>query len=82
MGNKEPCDLCGGRAFVIFGQTAASSKPGEGSLDDPSAGEKLEPFDALRSFDNLNRPRTAMRDRVHELVAPIDPVGKNMAHTG
>src|SRR3977135_910800 len=82
MGDEEPSDLCVGGALVVLGQTTASSEPGEGSFDDPSPRQKLETFDAVRSFHDLDGPRTAMGDRVHELAAAIDAVGKNMAHAG
>ena len=82
MSNEEPSDFGCGCGFVVLGEAAASSEPSQGSLDDPSAGEKLEPFDAGRSFDNLDGPGTAMRDRIPQLLTPINPIGKNVVHRG
>ena len=39
-----------------FCETAASTKPGEGSFDDPSARQEFEPLGSIRTFDDFDRP--------------------------
>jgi len=49
---------------------------------DPAPRQKLEAFDALRSLNDLNRPRSAMGERGYELIAAVNPIGKDMAQLG
>jgi hypothetical protein len=80
--NEQPSGFGGRRSFEVLGKTAASAKPGEGSLDDPTPREKLEAFDALWSLDDLNRPWSAMGERSYELIAAVNSIGKDMAQLG
>ena len=82
MGDEEPCGFGGSRSFEVLGEAAASAKPGEGAFDDPAPRQKLEAFDALRSLNDLNRPRSAMGERGYELIAAVNPIGKDMAQLG
>ncbi|GMP02505.1 hypothetical protein TM239_31890 [Bradyrhizobium sp. TM239] len=59
MGGKQPGELGGGRAFEVFRKAPASAEPSKAKLDDPAPGQELEAFDAVRSFDDLDRPRSA-----------------------
>src|ERR1700736_4214461 len=82
MGDEEPSGFGSGRSFEVFGKAAASAKPGEGAFNDPAARQKLEAFDALRSLNDLNGPRSAMGERSYELIAAVNPIGKDMAQLG
>src|SRR5258708_30930326 len=82
MGDEEPCGLGGGRSLEVLGEATASATPGEGSFDDPSPRQKLEAFDALRSLDDLDLPRPAVGECVEQLMAAVDPIGKDMAQLG
>jgi hypothetical protein len=37
MSDEQPSNFGGGRAFEVFGKTAASAEPGKGTFDDPTA---------------------------------------------
>lgn len=78
MGDEQPCELGGGRAFEVFGQAPASAEPCKGTLDDPAPGQELEAFDSERSLNDLDRPRPTAGECVDKLFAAIDPVGKDM----
>ncbi len=78
MGGEQPSELGGGRAFEVFGEAPASSEPCKGALDDPAPGQELEALDPGRSFDDLDCPRATVRECVDELLAAINPIGKDM----
>src|SRR5580704_11307619 len=80
--NEQPSGFGGRRPFEVLGETAASAKPGEGSLDDPTPRQKLEAFDALWSLDDLNRPWSAMGECRYELFAAVNSIGKDMEQLG
>jgi hypothetical protein len=44
VGEQEPCGSTGDCRLEILGEAAASAEPGEGSLDNPSAGQEFKPF--------------------------------------
>jgi len=79
MRDEKPCGFGGRRCFEVFGEAAASADPSEGAFDHPAPRLELEAFDAWRSFDNLDHPRSAMRDRGEQLFSAINPIGKDMA---
>jgi hypothetical protein len=79
MGEEEPSDFGCGGTFEVLGEAAASSEPGEGALDNPAPRQKLEALDPLRSLDDFDRPRSAMGQRIDELIAAVNPVGEDMA---
>ena len=82
MGDEKPSDFGGGGTLEVLGEAAASAEPGKGSFDDPAPGQELEAFDAGRPLDDLDGPRPAMGERVDELFAAINAVGKDMAQPG
>src|SRR5947209_8015012 len=82
MGDEKPCGLGSGRTFEVFGEAATSSEPGKGSLDHPASRQELEAFDAGWPLDDLDGPGPAMGERVGELFAAIDAVGKDMPQLG
>jgi len=45
-------------------------------------GQKLEAFDAGRAFDNLDAPGATTGDGAAQLLAAVDPVGKDMGQLG
>ena len=80
MSGEKPCRLGSGGAFEVFGEAPASAEPGECALDNPTPRQELEPFDAWRSLDDLNRPGAG--ECIDELFAAINPVGKDMPQPG
>ena len=63
--------------FVVLGETAASTEPGEGPLDDPAFGQNLEADRLIRTLDDFQLPgpeRLHGGSRQRPLVAAI---GKN-----
>ena len=82
MGDEEPGNLCCGCPFEVSGEAAASSEPGKGALDDPAPGQQLEAFDTERPLDDLDLPRPAVRERLDELFAAIDPICKDVVQFG
>src|SRR5437667_11993921 len=82
IGKKEPSCGAGDRGLEVLGEAAAATKPGEGALDHPSAGQELEAFDAWRPLDDLDRPRAAIVDGGAQLGTPVDAVGEDVAQLG
>ena len=82
MGDEEPCYFGCGRSFEVLGEAAASTEPGEGTFDDPAPRQELEALGALRSLDDFDGPRSAMGQCGDELIAAVNPVGKDMAKLG
>jgi hypothetical protein len=68
-----------GFCCTILGETSASAEPSKCSFNNPSSRQKLEAFDALGPLDDLDGPRTAVRERIEKLFPTIDPVGKDVA---
>src|ERR1700760_2038259 len=79
MGDKEPSDFGSGRTLEVLGEAAASAEPGEGAFDHPASRQQLEALDALWSLDDFDRPRSAMGQCGDELIAAVNPIGKDMA---
>jgi hypothetical protein len=48
----------------------------------PTPRQKLEALDAQRSLDDPDSPWPAMGERADELIAAVNPVGKDMAQLG
>ena len=82
MGDEEPGDLGGCRAFKVFSETTASAEPGKGAFDDPTPRQELEALDAEWPLDDLDRPRSAAGERINELWAAIDAIGKDASQLG
>src|SRR5476651_697755 len=79
MGNEEPSSFGSRRSLEVLGETAASAEPGKCAFDNPASGQKLEAFDTLGPLDNLDSPWTTVGERLEELFAAVDPVGKDVA---
>jgi hypothetical protein len=82
MSNEQPCDFSGGRALEVLGKAPASAEPCKGSFDNPASRQQLEAFDAMRSLDDLDRPRPAMGECSSKLFAAINTIGKDMPQLG
>src|SRR3569833_1930560 len=82
MGHKKPSLFGGSGAFEVSCQASAPAEPCEGTLDNPALGQELEAFDAGRSPDNLDCPRPAMGKCADELLAAVNPIGKDMLEPG
>ena len=50
-GEAEPAFGAGDAGFVVLGEAAIATEPGEGSLDHPTAGEKLEALGLVRALE-------------------------------
>src|SRR5215216_6054928 len=72
----------GNGGFEVLGEAAVAAEPGEGALDQPSPRQELEAFDAVRTLDDLDRPRPAFGERADELLPAIDAVGEDVAQLG
>ena len=82
MGDEEPRRCAGDGSLEVLGEAATAAKPGKGALDDPSPRQELEAFDAGWALDDFDVPASAMRQGADQLVAAIDPIGKDMAQLG
>ena len=78
MGDEDPCDGALDRGLEIFRQSAASSKPGERALDDPTTWRDLEPHCDVGSFDDLDLPSPHSFERGAQFAASIAAVGEDM----
>ena len=78
MSDEKPGNLGGGGPFEVPAEASASAEPGKSAFYDPALGQKLEAFDPGRSLDDLDRPRPTMGECIHELLASINPIGKDM----
>lgn len=63
----------------VFRQAAASPKPCEGALDDPSPRQDFEAFGGIRSFDDLDGPVAMAGGRVAQFLPGIATIGEDMA---
>ena len=79
MGYEKPGDFGRGQALEVPCEASASSKPGEGTFDDPAPWQELEALDPGRALNDLDGPRSAMGECVNELLSAINPVGKDMS---
>ena len=77
-GDVNPGFGAGDRSLEIFGQTAVSIEPSEGSFDDPSPGEQLKSDRVSGAFDDLDRPVTEFGKGLTQIGAVIDAVGEEM----
>ena len=82
MGNEEPCGLGCRLCLEVLGEAAASSGPCKSPLDGPSARQELEALDAVRPLDDVDGPRSAMREGADLLWTAIDAVGEDMPQLG
>ena len=82
MCDENPSGFGGSGSLEVFGKTPAPAAPGKGAFDDPAPRQELEAFDAMRPLDDLDRPRSAMRECVLKLVAAVDTIGKDVPQLG
>ena len=82
MGDEKPGHFGSGGALEVPGEAPASAKPCKGTFNHPASGQELEAFDPERALDDLDGPRAAMGERVDQLLAAINPVGKDMPKLG
>jgi len=82
MGEEKPSGCAGDGGLEVLGEASASAEPGKGALDDPSARQELEAFDARRPLDDFDRPWAAIVDGGAQLRAPVDTVGEDVAQAG
>ena len=69
IGEEEPGGGALDGCFEVLGEASASAEPGKGALDDPSARQELEAFDARRPLDDFDRPWAAIVDGGAQLRA-------------
>src|SRR3954454_6470532 len=79
IGEVDPGGFAGDCCLKVFCEAAAAAKPGEAALHHPAPRQELEAFDTGGPLDNLDCPRPAIGNSVAQLLAAIDPVGKDMA---
>ncbi len=65
--------------FEILGEPPASSEPGEGSFNHPSAGQQREALGGVGTLDDLEGPLTAGGHGVLQLFPAIAAIGEHMA---
>lgn len=67
-------------AFIIFGQTAITTKPGKGALNHPTLGQDLESRSV--AFDDFEgeTPAGNQGGRPFEKLAGISSIGEDFAH--
>jgi hypothetical protein len=81
-GDVNPGFGAGNRSLEIFGQTAVSVEPSEGSFDDPSLWQQLKSGRVSGAFDNLDGPLAEFGEGITQIRAVIDTVGEEMAQPG
>src|SRR5262245_49562366 len=82
MGDEEPGGGAGDGSLEILSEAPTAAEPGERAFDHPPPRQELEAFDASRTLDDFDRPRSAMRERAGQLIAAIDAIGKDVAELG
>ena len=82
MGDEEPSRGAGDGGLEVLGEATTSSEPGEGALDNPSSRQELEAFDTGWALHDFDVPGSAMRQGAHQLIATVDPIGKDVAQLG
>ena len=65
----------------VFGQTAASTDPGEGALDDPALGKNDEAMQFI-ALDDLDPPRPGLCGGLGGFRALISSVGEDTLDEG
>src|SRR5215211_394247 len=66
----------------VFCQATIAPEPGEAALDHPAFRLGLERADALRSGDDLDRPRAQASERIDEFFTAIDAIGEDVPQLG
>src|ERR1041385_5241203 len=80
MSGEKPSRLGSGGTFEIFCEAPASAEPSKRALDNPAPRQELEPLDAWRSLNDLDRPGAGKC--IDELFAAINSVCEDMPQLG
>ena len=59
--------------------TAAASRPGEGTLHHPAAGQQLDPLGCIGALDDFDGPLAGLVERAAQLPSAITALGKDVA---
>jgi hypothetical protein len=65
--------------FEVFGETAVSAEPSQGSFDDLAAGQDFEAFCDIGSLDDLDGPFADAAYSFAKLVAGIAAIGEQVS---
>jgi hypothetical protein len=82
-GRLEECECIAVEVLPIFGQPPTAIEPGDRALDDPSLGQRNEPFDvvcALDDFDFQMRQNAGQRDAKDR--SSVRAVGEQLLEVG
>src|SRR5271155_1407922 len=82
VGQEHPRRGAGDGGLEVLGEASAATEPSQAALHHPSPGQELEAFDASRTLDDLDRPRSAIGDSAAQLFAAIDAIGEDMTELG
>jgi hypothetical protein len=77
-GDERPCGGALDGFLPVFGETAASSEPREGSFDDPAARQDFEAFRRVGSLDDFDSPLAHCGQSLAQFFAGIAPIGEHM----
>ena len=72
----------GGKAFVVLVESTAFDDPGEGPLDDPTAGQHVEGGDAQWFAHDLDADVQDSPGPAEQLRAAVAAVGSDQRHRG
>lgn len=78
-GDEDPCLGRGDGSLEVSSQSTASSEPGEGPFNHPSARQYLEALCLVRSLDDLQREAADPFQRTPQFGARIATIGEDMA---
>lgn len=78
MGEQNPSSCTVDCCLEIFGEAAASAEPGEGSLDDPSAGQEFKTFRSVGAFYDLYGPFPDFFEAPFQFRPSIATIGEDM----
>ena len=82
MSNHEPSRCAGDGFLPVFGRSAASSKPGERSLDNPSAWDDLKALSGIGALDDLYCPAPDLLEGFLQLGPCEAAIGEDVAQEG
>src|SRR5918992_5881492 len=81
-GDHDPGFCTGDGCFEVFCKTPVTTDPGEGALNHPTFGLRLEGSDGLGSGDDFDRPLAQAGESIKQLWSSIDPIGEDVAQLG
>ena len=82
VGEHEPCGGTGDCCLEVLGEAAASAEPGEGPLDNPSAGQEFKSFCGIGALYDLDRPFPDLLEASLQLGPGIATIGEDMPQRG